>query len=324
MNIHTGRRLSFGRWILAERQRRRLQAGGLASRCGVNVGTVSRVERDLVEPTLEIALRLCAGLDLALSDYVRAAAPEVLPRASRRLSWAGPDQAVLSAVDVAGFVSLSGRHWKSAQRLFEDLLDRIQAVRPGIRREVRHSLAEHLLDFWDDDRSGFLPGLMPYDYDLEYPPDEDGDRAIRLHRLGGLLTYHDVGLYLRHARLDRSLTLAGLEEAAGISDSVVNRLESGSLEKIKLASLVQLDEQLACRGELLALSWRAAEFHSGLMLRWVEARRARRAGWDRLEFRTALQLVKASRWLDDPTPDGASWLEELRVALAGDTKSRRG
>jgi transcriptional regulator with XRE-family HTH domain len=288
----------------------------------VNVGTVSRVERDRVEPTLETTLRLCAGIDLALSDYVRAAAPGAFPRASRRLVWAGQDRPVLAAADVVAFVDLSERRWARAQRLFEGLLDRIQAVRPGIRRESRFSVRDVLTALRLDDRSGFPAGLMPYDYDLEYPPDADDTDALRLHRSGSLLTYHDVGLYLRRARLERFLTLAALETATGLSDSVLCRLERGSLENLKLTTLVLLDEQLGCRGELLALSWRAAELHAGLIQRGAKPDRGPRGEWNRLQFLTSRELVKVSRWLDRLSPDGSRWLDDLRAGMA--TARRRG
>ncbi len=67
----------------------------------------------------------------------------------------------------------------------------------------------------------------------------------------------DIGVYVKQARHGRRVTLSGLEESGKLSASVLSRLETGVLERIKLMDVLALDEQLDQEGKIVALYWSA-------------------------------------------------------------------
>lgn len=64
-------RIEIGPRVRALRENMGLSLRDLAERCGVSATTLSQVERGETSPTLQIASRIAAGLDLRLSQLLR-------------------------------------------------------------------------------------------------------------------------------------------------------------------------------------------------------------------------------------------------------------
>lgn len=56
-----------------ERVRQGVSANQLASKIGIDRSTITRLESDIARPTLWVAMEICSGLGLRLSDVLRRA-----------------------------------------------------------------------------------------------------------------------------------------------------------------------------------------------------------------------------------------------------------
>jgi transcriptional regulator with XRE-family HTH domain len=80
-------RIEIGPRVRALREGMRLSLRDLAERCGVSATTLSQVERGGTSPTLQVAARIAAGLELRLSQLLRldeGGTVTVVRRAERR------------------------------------------------------------------------------------------------------------------------------------------------------------------------------------------------------------------------------------------------
>lgn len=67
-----GEQEKLGRHVQSLRRARGLSEDALAQRCGLSADTITRLEAGEFSPTLETLRRLCAGLELELSELFAA------------------------------------------------------------------------------------------------------------------------------------------------------------------------------------------------------------------------------------------------------------
>jgi transcriptional regulator with XRE-family HTH domain len=96
-----------------------------------------------------------------------------------------------------------------------------------------------------------------YQFEVQYPPDMRTEDILTIYKRGGALTLADIGMYIKKIRREKQMTLVHLEKTAKVSTSVLSRLETGLMEQVKLADILNLDEQLEQDGKLLLMYWKA-------------------------------------------------------------------
>jgi transcriptional regulator with XRE-family HTH domain len=306
--------MTLGAWLKKLRHARGLTLETLAAQTGVEASTLSRIENDRTQATLDTTVRLCEALGTTAVDLLQAlqgrkAAPR-LPQGKSRLA----SGAVLSMEDVDAFVAFFHAHPKDCLRALSDLLNQVtklqssQGVEPIERETPRFSpeAIERLL------------AISPlYRFELRYPSNLEAAVILEIGRQGGVLTPTDVGIYLQQARRKKKVTLVGLEGAVQLSASVLSRLEGGSVDRVKLLEALTLDQALGEKGNLLMLYWSASKFSakSAPASPKPGPLDVTQAGWTEQEYRLADTLILAGRWLQYLSPGNTSWLSDLRSEL---------
>jgi transcriptional regulator with XRE-family HTH domain len=308
------RAMNLGAWLRQLRRERGLNLETLAAQTDVEASTISRIENEQTQATLDTTVRLCEALGVTAADLGQAIqgrkfAPHS-PRGRHRL----PPDAVLVMEDVDAFVAFFHANPQRSGRLLADLLNQVAHLQAGQGVE---KLQRELPLFAPEDIERLIAFSPLYRFELQYPPHLEAAMILEIGRLGGVLTPTDVGMYLQQARRKKKVTLVGLEGAVQVSASVLSRLEGGSVDRVKLMEALALDEALGEKGNLLTLYWSASKF-SGKSVRYspkLGPPVVLRAGWTEQESRLVDALILTCRWLQCLTPGNAAWLTDLRREL---------
>jgi transcriptional regulator with XRE-family HTH domain len=82
----------------------------------------------------------------------------------------------------------------------------------------------------------------------------------------GAATYLDAGKHLRKERRLRQKTLADVQEAIGVPQSTLSRLEKGEVCLIRFSYIVRLNALFECSPSILSMFWRASELYARIEL----------------------------------------------------------
>jgi transcriptional regulator with XRE-family HTH domain len=295
--------MKFGPWFRKYREEvLGMDLRETADLTDVDASTINRIENERTQPTLDTVVRLFDGLGLdwtqLLTDMVGA------DRVTQLRAWPqqNTDQ-VLTLDDVTGFVDFFDAQPDDASFW---LAEHIGAIAFTAARD-HHDLIPAIAA---EDIAKFLAPPSPvFDFALHYPPDLD-PAVIRTNFVnGGVLTFQDVGAFIRGRRRQTAKSLATMRDKTRKSTSMLARLESGSLVRIKLADILSVDQELDDGGELLAMFWRVAEQRE----EFVDA-----VTWDGRKYNVAdvaLLLITTCRWLQIQRGANVSWLRDLREML---------
>jgi transcriptional regulator with XRE-family HTH domain len=244
--------MDFGEWIRSIRKAQKVDIRTLAGQTGVEASTISRVENTRTQVTLSTAIRICEGLGVTGHDLLEAVQEKHISyQKDNRLT---PDETIPTLENVETFFTALHSNPQEGYYILSSLLKKVINLRGSgsetIQRESLHT---------------FNPEGMPvllfqspiYQFEVQYPPDIQPKDIIAIYTQEGALTLVDIGMYIKKIRREKQITLAHLEKVAKVSSSVLSRLETGLMEQVKLADILNLDEQLGQDGKLLLMYWRA-------------------------------------------------------------------
>jgi transcriptional regulator with XRE-family HTH domain len=242
--------MEFGAWVQSLRSNRKMDVRTFARLVGVDASTISRVEQGRSQVTVPTAVRICEGVEATPADLLWALQ-------GRRPKWATGHQRmreseVVTISDLEAFLCSIHRHWDDGCAWLTSLLNQIVSWENGYDNA---STAISLIV--SEDIEKLLQDSRLYQFKIHYPEAMKAEAIWELYLQGGALSLVDIGVYVKQARRGKRVTLSGLEESGKLSASVLSRLETGALERIKLMDVLALDEKLDQEGKIVAMYWRA-------------------------------------------------------------------
>jgi transcriptional regulator with XRE-family HTH domain len=150
-----------------------------------------------------------------------------------------------------------------------------------------------------------------YNYGLNYPADLGLTNILNNFEEGGVITLHDIGLFLKGIRIQKKLTQYDLEIITGVSGITLRRLETGTLDhRIILADIIILDKALEQNGRLLSFAWYGCQFmeeftemtQGSLLTKYIPV-----ATWSKEDFQLATLFLKVFRWMELVNAEDSSW-----------------
>jgi transcriptional regulator with XRE-family HTH domain len=243
--------MDFGSWVRAQRERREMDVRAFARLTGVDASTISRVEQARSQVTLWTAVRMCERLNVTSADLLAALQGKRPPFAVQQKGGQAVD--VVTVGDLEAFLRYMRRHWQEGCAWLTSLLNQIAPLADDGR--VSHGGSAPLIV--PEDIEKLLQDSHLYQFKVQYPVAITAADLWNIYLRGGALSLVDMGAYLKHARRAMRVTLSDLEESGKVSASVLSRLETGELSRVKLTDVLILDEQLGQEGKLMAMYWRA-------------------------------------------------------------------
>jgi transcriptional regulator with XRE-family HTH domain len=306
--------VNFGQLIQKIRKEQNLDIQTLAKQTGVDASTISRIENARTQATLGTTIRICNGLEIALPDLFLALQGRHMASLEPKRVIEG--EGVPKASDVEAVIEYFRQDWKRGCTWLAHLLNRIVLVRDSSVRTNERSRAQF---FVAEVINNLLFDSSVYWSELRYPSEMEPDDILDIYRQNGVLTMADIGAYLKKIRREKQVTLASLEDSVNFSDSALSRLETGSMERIKLTDVLKLDEQLAQEGKILALLWQACKSNEGFMHKPQQMNNGRStvatASWTQEEIKLAAVFTTACRWIQVLRLKDASLMNELHSSL---------
>ncbi len=283
--------MTFGEWIRWLRKEQKLDIRTLAEQSGVEASTISRVENERTQVTLLIAIRLCEGLGVSVSDVLT----EVY--GVRTLKSTQEEITRISTLptmnDVEQFLHYFRNHKDEARNWLTELLNKISLLDESAERTLRPHMSRF---FGPEDIQKLLFDSPVYRFEIQYPS------TISASDILFILTV--IAEFISKLRREKQVTLAKLEQGAKISQNMLSRLESSFIEQIKLADVVMLDEQLGQGGTLLKMYWSVYSFYLKLVRRSASSADQ--------EMKLAAIFIIICRWLQFVNSKDDSWMKNVR------------
>jgi transcriptional regulator with XRE-family HTH domain len=249
---------TFGRWLEQTRFEREMDLAAFAGQTGVSTATISRLERGEAQVTLMTALHLCDGLQVPLAALgkicLERIAPELEDIGNREIRH------ILTLHDLLAYRDYCRRDWRSGSLLLVDVLHRSASTDPTVTDRTGQAVQVMPLHFGPGDVEKLLAQVSSAPSAVLDLPHLVPTALWNLAAAGGVVTFPDVGAYLKHLRLMDDLTLQSLQQAVAIPFTVLGRLEQGVIERVKLATVIALDRQWRQEGRVLALFWSATHY----------------------------------------------------------------
>ena len=289
--------MNFGGWLLRIRKERGLTLSGLAECSGVDMTTISRIETGKAHVTFGTVIRLCEGIGVSRTELVSGLLGKTLPNRDSMMSM--EESPVLTIQDVEMFLK-KWRQNELASRIFvANVLNMIVTRKGEVPRLFVPEDVEKLL---------FHDSL--YYFEVQYPPQMTAESITHIYRYGGVLTLNDVRIYIQW------LCQEQYENAIQFATSVLTRLETGSLERMKLREIVLLDEQLEQNGNIVVMYWDVYKFHERIsphhrsflpeLIPFV---------WTQREVTVVSTFITMCRWLQHIHQNTDSWIHDLRLSI---------
>lgn len=284
----------FGEWARSVRKEQKLDIRTLAEQSGVDASTISRVENKRTQITLLSAIRLCDGLGVTVSDvltqvYGKGKSDTVREKRTKRST-------APTTPDVEHFLDYFHQHEEQAKSWLADLLNTISLTAEQAEKTVTATLSR---SFSPEDIHKLLVGSPMYQFELQYPSTITATDILTFYEQGAMLALTDIAQYSKRLRREKQVKIAHLEQEAKISQNMLSRLESPSIEQIKLEDVVMLDTLLEQEGVLLKMYWTVYSFY--------KERVRHSASMAEQEMKLSSIFLIACRWLQIINPQDTSW-----------------
>ncbi len=304
--------MDFGSWLKQMRLERNMDLRAFADLIGINMSSVSRIENSRTQVTLSTAVRICERLEVPLPTLMQSLQGKALPDLDSLVVT--EREGVLTLSDVQEFLEYIRYDWHGGSILLAELLNAIFVRQIGSRSIP---LGKNIHLFGPEDVNKLLMDMPLYRFELQYPQTIQANDIWETYRQGGWLTFLDIGIYIKKVRKD--VTFVRLHPNVHVSDSVISRLESGSLERIKLIDVVMLDEQLEQGGKLLAMYWKASHFSDALVQFLSQSKHSPTdipfSMWKEQQVRLSEILTILCRWLQYGSQQERSLISDLHRKL---------
>jgi transcriptional regulator with XRE-family HTH domain len=306
--MSTTKRIPFGHWIREQRGRKSLTIRALSERTRLDVGTISRLENLLTQPTLLSAVRLCQGLDCDI-DHVLAAIDEVGPPIRTPDGSSIIKNSVLVSQDLELFLRIFRSHSTEAKGLLLNLLERVQKV------YQRDTEVEHQARFpiKEEEVLVLVESSPLLSVELQYPPIDTLEFYEPIYRFGGVVILEDAQTYLRTFYRTYGFSPTARKTLSG----VLSRLEETAYDRIKLADILALDKRLGAQGMIFSMYWYAYQFQdTAYQLVWQVLESPLSNQEPERYYRLTKLLVVICRWLQWLLPNDESWKNEFRKSFS--------
>ena len=302
--------MDFGAWVHSLRNQRGIDIRAFAHLVGVDASTISRVEHARSQVTVWTAVRICEGVEATPVDLLW-----VLQ--GKHPQWATglqvrQESGVVTINDVVAFLCYMHQSWHEGCTWLTSLLNWIAS------QEQRHATPRKAVSLIvPEDIEKLLQDSRLYQFKIHYPEAMRAEEIWEIYLQGGALSLVDIGVYIKQARRSRQVTLSGLEESGKVSASVLSRLETGALERVKLNDVLTLDSQLGQEGRLVAMYWRACTLMEKIEQAHQPEKQSGReipASQDQREqqMRVVELFLTICRWLSCLYGSDTSWIKEFR------------
>lgn len=272
--------MDFGDWVKRKREEEGWTLRVLAETANVTAGTVNRLENGKIEATLLTAISLCQALDMDLDAFSQQFVGRKMNIRQAETTSSTDHLGIYDAIHRLMVILHSNKD--AAFDLMANTLNEI------IQRQMPSTVKWDTLPF----NATGLEYLLLEESDIfqhlemQYPPQMTSVQILNLYKQGGVVTMVDVGNFIQGLRKGQEASLGDMTEKTNVSTNVLQRLELGSLTRLKLSDALHLAKNLDAGNEFLAIVWSAVQFDDRL---------ARAQPWLATVSHT---LVKMFRWLD--------------------------
>ncbi|RME55722.1 XRE family transcriptional regulator, partial [Candidatus Parcubacteria bacterium] len=233
--------LGFGLVDLAEHAR--LDAGQISrletGQSDLTITTLVKISRALSIPSETVA----AFLSLNLSPFkAREAALERIRRGAASRSSA-------RSLFLEDLLRLHFSYQTYSQEFQALFLEWYKAARLALILPTRQSAIFQAME-----------GQAP----LPYPPSMSAQDIQDIFFAGGTLIFQDASAYLRGWRQENNLGVRQVAREAGLSLTVYHRLDVGKTEKVKVSTLLALQQFAGDKHPIFPIFWAAALFQAGI------------------------------------------------------------
>jgi transcriptional regulator with XRE-family HTH domain len=292
--------MNIGEWVQLMRQERKLDIRAFSTRTGLDIGTISRVENGRAQATLATVVRMCERLGVSVEEFIGMWQGKSF--LGFESSTALRESTIPTLQDVHAFLIWARKDPSALCAWLADSFNRIAALQqeaPPLF--VPEELEKFLFGSW-------------YRLEVQYPPNMAAEEILAILKQGGVLILSDIGTYLKQL-LHKELVSEGQRDAAlrGLT-----RLETGSVERVKMIDVLLLDEQLEQEGKIVAMYWRVYAFQDEMLRLQAssvgqpasEVQNVRIPG---REVKLTSVFITICRWLQLGSQEDAFWMKDLRV-----------
>ena len=301
--------MELGMWVQRMRVERELDLRALAALTGVDATTISRIERG-AEATLSTVIRICDGVQVTPAELLWALEGKPWPNLAPPQNPIG--EIMPTTGDIEAFLTSMRSDWQAGRAWLAALLNRIASLQDASEKSMQGS-AQPLFVPEDIDKLLFPSSL--YQFALQYPPSIQAKDIADIYRSQGILTLTEIGVYVKKVRQSRKETLTRIKDAVQLSASVLSRLETGAMERIKFNDVMVLDKQLGQEGLIIGMYWSVYRFTNEIVRQQQHMHNGHvgiSAGmWTERDKKLFTMFTIMCRWLQALSHD-TSWAHELR------------
>lgn len=284
--------MEIGPWLRSVRINKGLEIKALSLESGLNSSQISRIETSYSDVTVNSIVRIVYGLNMTLNDLLAELEISAFFPRIRGVGLPNKKESVITIQDIETFFMFYHEEPRAAKDL---LINAYHEIRKCNQPDQGDKLSEFdtgniIFEATQAHSKKYLP--IPYPKDIKASLIED------LYKDGGVITIRDLAAYVTACRKDSAKSLRQLAQFTDVSYNAIARLERGDLERISFTVLISLDKALDLDGRLIAISWEAGEFHTGVsrIKAFVGENPSPNYGWDGDELAFADTLITITRW----------------------------
>lgn len=262
---------------------------------------ISRIENEQIDLTLSSAVKLAYALDVTLLEIANGLGLKKHTLDLLILKKAQRDNATVTIDDIEALLAWYTTSPPNAKNFLYNAFSDIR-IQSGFQKLKEESKS------WDMVKAAIEPAGTGQ-VRLPIPLTLDQDSILECYLADGVMSYQDLGLFIRSARQKKEIGLIELSQQTAISYSALRRIETGNIERIKFSDILALDEQFGDFGDVLAIAWNTAQFYSAILRNKNELARIR--AWNTRELAIAETLISISRWYK-VYANHREWLNDIR------------
>jgi len=255
------------------------------------MSVISRLENNLSQPTVLSLVKLAYALTIKSGEVSASLGfQDIFGRAINEPKPNREDMPLFIG-DIEAFLAFFNWDVDKAKSYIYSAYEKVVCTaNPNLPADELRELA------WDSVKNATFPTSNLYT-PLPYPSVIDPE-YIKIALIdGGILTFPDVGYFIRENRVSANLSLRDLSNKTNISFNTISRLERGLIDRLFLNEIIKIDAALDSKGLIFNMFWAAGEFHSGVIrnkLRGLELDPP--LAWTDREHALANTIVKIERW----------------------------
>ncbi|MDP9316019.1 MAG: helix-turn-helix transcriptional regulator [Chloroflexota bacterium] len=294
--------LTFGQLIHQTRVEQKLKLQDVAARTSVDVSTISRIERDVTQATLQSAILLCRALGV---DPVRLWCSLHGDVESYRPTYHSHEEVLLES-DVLGLGRLFYSNHEQCIDLVATLLNTIVVEQPA-----SPLYGNHMPTLTRDDVEMLFIQSPVIKLTVEYPPELMAKDVLNMYAVGGVVAGPDASMFVRKLHI-KALHRTDAKQVI----RALTTLQIAEGDRIKLADILSLDKQLKGEGEIFAMCWIVYLYRLLKVYGNVEHAVGPSLYQERRADEHLLHVfVNICRWLQYQHKDDTCWLHSIRQSI---------